>query len=90
VTAEDGSCTGSSPGRTSRSLTGKPIVYAMTIVKSCLLPDAAKKYVAFVLGPTGQGVMKKNGFGSFKPAYAVHKNDMPASLKSMVKAWPSS
>ena len=43
-----------------------------------------------MLGPEGQGVMKKNGFGQFKPAYAVHTAAMPAGLRSMVKPWPSS
>jgi molybdate/tungstate transport system substrate-binding protein len=72
------------------TLTGKPIVYAMTIVKGAQHADAAKKFVAFVLGPQGQGVMKKDGFGSFKPAFAMHKSEMPAALRKMVKPWPGS
>ncbi|HZD89367.1 MAG TPA: extracellular solute-binding protein [Pseudolabrys sp.] len=72
------------------TLTGKPIVYAMTIVQGAKHVDAAKKYVAFVLGPQGQGVMKKDGFGSFSPAFAMHKDNMPKSLQKMVKPWPQS
>ena len=71
-------------------LTGKPIVYAITMVDGAAHADAAEKYVAFLLGPQGQGVMKKNGFGEFKPAYAVHKDDMPASLQKIVEPWPAS
>lgn len=71
-------------------LAGNPIVYAITIVAGTKHADLAAKYVALLLGPEGQAVMKKNGFGEFKPAYAVHAEDMPASLKSMVKAWPGS
>ena len=72
------------------ALTGKPIVYAITIVKGAKHQDAAEKYIAFVLGPEGQGVMKKSGFGEFKPAYAVNPDAMPASLKKLVKPWPTS
>jgi molybdate/tungstate transport system substrate-binding protein len=71
-------------------LTGKPIVYAITIVNGSKNADIAEKYVAFVLGPEGQAVMKKNGFGEFKPAYAVNANEMPAGLKKLVKPWPGS
>ena len=71
-------------------LTGKPIVYAITIVNGSKNADLAEKYVALLLGPEGQAIMKKNGFGEFKPAYAVNANDMPASLKAMVKPWPGS
>jgi molybdate/tungstate transport system substrate-binding protein len=72
------------------TLTGKPIVYAMTLVKGAKHADAAKKFVAFVLGPQGQGVMKKDGFGSFSPAFAMHRSEMPKSLQKMVKPWPAS
>jgi molybdate/tungstate transport system substrate-binding protein len=72
------------------TLTGKPIVYAITIVNGAKQAAIAEKYIAFLLGPEGQAVMKKNGFGAFKPAYAVNPEEMPASLKVMVKPWPES
>jgi len=72
------------------TLTGKPIVYAITIVNGSKNADIAEKYVAFLLGPEGQAVMKKNGFGEFKPAYAVNADAMPEGLKKMVKPWPGS
>ena len=52
--------------------------------------ELAEKYVAFLLGPEGQAVMKKNGFGEFTPAYAVNPDAMPAGLKPLVKPWPGS
>ena len=69
-------------------LKGKPIVYAITVVKGSKNADMAEKYVAFLLGPEGQAVMKKNGFGQFKPAYAVNSKAMPAGLQKMVEPWP--
>ncbi len=71
-------------------LAGKPIVYAITIVNGSRNADMAEKYVALVLGPEGQAVMKNNGFGEFSPAYAVHAADMPAELRKMVVPWPGS
>ena len=71
-------------------LAGKPIVYAITIVDGSKNADMAEKYVALLLGPQGQAVMKNNGFGEFSPAYAVHTEAMPAELKKMVEPWPGS
>jgi molybdate/tungstate transport system substrate-binding protein len=71
-------------------LAGNPIVYAITIVNGSKNADAAEKYVALLLGPEGQAVMKNNGFGEFNPAYAVHTEDMPAELRKMVVPWPGS
>lgn len=72
------------------TLTGKPIVYAITVLKDSKNADLAEKYVALLLGPEGQAVMKAHGFGEFKPAYAVNVDAMPAALKAMVKPWPAS
>jgi molybdate/tungstate transport system substrate-binding protein len=71
-------------------LTGKPIVYAITVVNGAKHADAAEKYVAMLLSPQGQDVMKKSGFGAFSPAYAVHIDAVPAALKKLVEPWPGS
>lgn len=71
-------------------LTGKPIVYAVTALNGSKNTSAAEKYVALLLGPEGQAVMKQNGFGTFSPAYAVHADAMPAALKKLVEPWPGS
>ena len=71
-------------------LSGKPIVYAVTMLNGAKNSALAEKYVALLLGPDGQAVMKTNGFGEFSPPYAVHIDAMPAELKKLVKSWPGS
>jgi molybdate/tungstate transport system substrate-binding protein len=71
-------------------LAGTPIVYAVTMVDGAKQAAAAEKYVALLLGPPGQGIMKDNGFGTFSPAYAVHAEAMPADLRKLVQPWPGS
>ncbi len=71
-------------------LAATPIVYAITVVNGSKNGEWAEKYVALLLGPQGQTVMRDNGFGEFNPAYAVHIEAMPAALKSMVQRWPGS
>ncbi|HEY6618608.1 MAG TPA: extracellular solute-binding protein, partial [Steroidobacteraceae bacterium] len=66
-------------------LAGKPIVYAVTMVNGSTNAGMAEKYVALLLGPQGQAVMKNNGFGEFNPAFAVHVEAMPAGLKKLVE-----
>ncbi len=69
-------------------LTGRPIVYAVTIPREAAQAASAEKFVAFLLGPEGQAVMQQNGFARLDPAYAVNRDAMPAALQAMVKPWP--
>jgi molybdate/tungstate transport system substrate-binding protein len=69
-------------------LSGKPIIYATTIINGSKNAAMAGKYVAMLLGPQGQAVMKSNGFEPLSPAYAVHAEAMPAALKTLVGPWP--
>lgn len=71
-------------------LSGKPIVYAVTMLNGSNNAALAEKYVALLLGAEGQGVMKNNGFGSFNPPYAAHMEAIPAELKKLVEPWPGS
>jgi molybdate/tungstate transport system substrate-binding protein len=71
-------------------LAGTPIVYAVTIVNGSSSAELAERYVALLLEPQGQAVMKSNGFGEFTPAYAVHIEAMSAGLKKLVEPWPGS
>jgi molybdate/tungstate transport system substrate-binding protein len=71
-------------------LFGKPIVYAVTMLNGSKNATLAQKYLALLLGPEGQAVMKANGFGAFSPPYAVHIEAMPAELKKLVEPWPGS
>lgn len=68
---------------------GKPIVYAVTIPNNAGRPDWARKYIAFLLGPAGRKIMAKAGFVTVSPANAVNVDKVPASLRKLVKPWPS-
>jgi molybdate/tungstate transport system substrate-binding protein len=71
-------------------LAGTPIVYAATIPANAEHRDLAAAYLQLLLGPEGQAVFKKNGFGTVAPAYAVHLEAMPAPLRADVTPWPGS
>jgi molybdate/tungstate transport system substrate-binding protein len=72
------------------TLTAKPIIYALTVPSNA--PDAAlgQKFVAFVLSPAGQAIMRSNGFVVISPALASNQGKMPTTLRSLTKQWPSS
>jgi len=72
------------------TLTGAPIVYAITVPDNAANRAWALKYVAFLLGPDGQQIMAKNGFGVVVPGYANDPAKTPKELKDLVRAWPSS
>lgn len=69
-------------------VSGNPIVYALTIPNNA--PDAqwAQKYVAFLLGPEGQAIMKKDGFGLLTKPYANDVTKVPSAIQGEVAAWP--
>lgn len=71
-------------------LPGKPIVYAATIPSTAPNAGLAARYIAFLLGPEGQGVFARDGFGSVHPALAVNPDRAPAAVKALVKPWPGS
>jgi len=70
------------------SLTGKPIIYALTILNNAEHKDLAEKYVQFILGPEGQAVFKKDGFVQINPAIAKNPAAMPQSLQKIAAPWP--
>lgn len=69
------------------TLTGKPIVYALTIPDNAAHKDLAEAYAAFVLGPEGGRILERHGFGTFATPPAVGRDRMPAALQKLVKAW---
>jgi molybdate/tungstate transport system substrate-binding protein len=71
-------------------LTGKPIVYAITVVTDSTKKPLAAKYIAFLLGPAGRKVLSDDGFGTFSPAYAMNPAKLPSALRPLVKPWPGS
>lgn len=68
---------------------GAPIIYAVTIPKNAPQADWAQKYVALLLGPIGQKIMRQSGFVPLGPADAVPFDKVPTSLRPLVTAWPS-
>lgn len=72
------------------AVTGAPIVYAATIPNNAPHADWAQKYLALLLGPQGRKIMQGSGFAPLAPADAAGRDKMPASLRPLVTAWPSS
>lgn len=69
-------------------LTGKPIVYAVTIPFDAPQREWALKWVRFLLGPEGRKVMAEKGFGAPARAMANDVAKVPAELRSMMVPWP--
>ena len=69
------------------TLTGKPIVYALTIPDNAEHKDLAAAYAAYVLGPEGRKILAQHGFGTFATPPAVGRDKMPAALQKLVKPW---
>ncbi|MDE3208273.1 MAG: extracellular solute-binding protein [Pseudomonadota bacterium] len=69
-------------------VTGRPIIYALTIIKGAAHTPAAEKYVAFLLGPKGRKIMKQDGFIVMSRAYAANRQHVPQPLQKLTQAWP--
>ncbi|AWB10591.1 molybdate/tungstate transport system substrate-binding protein [Thermodesulfobium acidiphilum] len=69
-------------------LSGKPIIYAITIPNNSKNTEWAIKFVEFLLSPEGQSIMKKNGFGVLEKPYANNIDKVPPELKNFVSEWP--
>ncbi|MHC4075597.1 MAG: extracellular solute-binding protein [Planctomycetota bacterium] len=70
---------GKSPGQfiTRR---GEPMIYSVTIPKNAPNPKAAEAWIALLLSPKGQSIMKKNSQDCLRPPKA-DGFDIPASLR---------
>ncbi|OZB71096.1 MAG: ABC transporter substrate-binding protein [Thiomonas sp. 13-64-67] len=69
-------------------LSGRPIIYAVTIPTTAPHPKLAKEFIAYLLGPAGQKVIAANGFIPLKQAYAMNRDKVPADLRKLTVAWP--
>jgi molybdate/tungstate transport system substrate-binding protein len=69
-------------------VTGKPIIYGLTIPTNAPNPSLAQQFIAFVIGPKGQAIMSANGFKVLLPALASSESALPASLRSLTEPWP--
>ena len=75
-------------GATGSSVKAKPIIYGMTVPTNA--PDRAlgEQFVAFVLSPQGQAIMRANGFVVLSPALASDQSAVPASIRPLTRSWP--
>ncbi|MGA2477292.1 MAG: extracellular solute-binding protein [Spirochaetia bacterium] len=71
------------------NLSGKPIVYAVTVPNNAAQPQWALTYLKFLLGTEGQALMRSSGFGAPPRALASDVEKIPADLKTLVDAWPA-
>jgi len=75
--------TGQEPGAT-MTMTGKPIVYGVTIPKNALSPELAVEFVKFLLGLEGQTIMEQQGQPPIVPPVAGDKEALPTALQALV------
>lgn len=73
---------------TNGTVTGVPIVYAVTIPNNAAHPDWAVKFVRFLLDKLGRSTMAANGFGTVEPGCANDMSKVPADLKPLITVWP--
>jgi len=64
-------------------VSGRPIVYALTIPTTAPHPELAQQFVAYLLGPAGQKVFAANGFITLRHPVALHRDKLPASLRRL-------
>ncbi|WP_231836181.1 extracellular solute-binding protein [Thiomonas arsenitoxydans] len=69
-------------------LSGRPIIYAVTIPTTAPHPKLAQEFIAYLLGPAGQKVIAANGFIPLKQPYAMNRDKVPADLRKLTVAWP--
>jgi molybdate/tungstate transport system substrate-binding protein len=70
-------------------LTGKPIIYGLTVPRTA--PDAALgvAFIKFVISSQGEAIMAREGFVSMKPSLASSHSKVPASLRPLTTQWTS-
>ena len=76
--------TGKQPGE-KLTMTGAPMVYSVTIPRDAPNRPAAEAWVALLLSPEGQAIMKQNGQPVFAPALTDQFDKLPALLQPLCK-----
>ena len=74
--------TGEKPGQL-LTRTGAPIVYSVTIPKRAQNRELAEAYLALLLSPRGQAVIKRNGQTPLVPALTQELERVPARLRPL-------
>jgi molybdate/tungstate transport system substrate-binding protein len=77
----------STQGATGASVKAKPIIYGLTVPATAPDPGLGDRFVAFVLSPQGQAIMRANGFVVISPALASDQSALPASLRPLTRSW---
>ncbi|HJS96571.1 MAG TPA: extracellular solute-binding protein [Solirubrobacteraceae bacterium] len=77
----------STQGTSGDRVKAKPIIYGLTVPTNA--PDAAlaDQFVAFVLSPQGQAIMRQNGFVVISPALASDQSALPGALRPLTRSW---
>jgi molybdate/tungstate transport system substrate-binding protein len=57
----------------------------VTILHNAANADGADKFVAFLLGPDGQSVMKEHGLGVQKPTVTGDAANVPKDIQALLK-----
>jgi molybdate/tungstate transport system substrate-binding protein len=78
----------STQGATGASVKAKPIIYGLTVPASAPDRQLGEQFVAFVLSPQGQAIMRGHGFVVISPALASDQSPLPASLRPLTRSWP--
>ena len=65
---------------------GAPMVYGVTIPKSCKNRELAEAYVRLLLSDAGQEIMRENGQPAIAPALTDHFDLLPSTLQPLCKA----
>jgi molybdate/tungstate transport system substrate-binding protein len=60
-------------------------VYTVTILHNAPNADGADKFVAFLLGPDGQSVLKEHGLAAQKPALTGDAASVPQDVQALLK-----
>lgn len=77
---------GREPGE-SLTRRGEPIVYGATIPKNSRDPALALEFMQFLLGPTGQAILREHGQPPLQPPLTQNYDLLPAGLKERVEPW---
>ncbi len=72
---------GSKPGE-KKTITGLPILFALTIPKNAPHQQLAEEFIRFALSPQGQEIMKRRKLTLISPALASDLEKLPKGLRS--------
>lgn len=76
-------------GQDKGKLVGAPITYGVTIPKQATHPEAATRFLAFLLGPEGKRLLERRGFHPALPAVCNPCLGLPDGLRSVMANNPS-